>query len=218
MLISKMIRQGLSPFSLVFSGLRYKLIGKDIRYCQKTDIIHPENIETIGSLRVGTGDNHHLIKEKRTSIFSAGKLVITGRVSISRGASFEVKKNATVKLNSCSLGASTFMIFHKLTIGARTLVSWDCLFIDNSIHHIIEDGLISKKNEGIDIGANCWIGARCTFLPNSSIADGTVVATGSIVTKVFTEENILIGGNPAKVLKRGISWTHDSRIPNSNSD
>ena len=39
-----------------------------------------------------------------------------------------------------------------------------------------------------------------------SIADNTVVANGSVVTKSFDKENVLLGGCPAKILKENINW------------
>ena len=35
--------------------------------------------------------------------------------------------------------------------------------------------------------------------------NNTIVASGSIVTKSF-QPNILLGGNPAKVLKENVNW------------
>ena len=45
-----------------------------------------------------------------------------------------------------------------------------------------------------------WIGASCTILPNVTIANGCVIAAGSVVTK-STEPNGLYAGVPAKRIK-----------------
>lgn len=51
----------------------------------------------------------------------------------------------------------------------------------------------------IDIGQNCWIGAKAIICPGVKIKEGVIVATGSVVTK-FVPKCAIVGGNPAKVI------------------
>lgn len=53
----------------------------------------------------------------------------------------------------------------------------------------------------ITIGDNCWLGGGAIVLPNVSLGNNVVVAAGAVVTKSFGD-NVLIGGCPAKVLKK----------------
>ena len=53
----------------------------------------------------------------------------------------------------------------------------------------------------ITIGDNCWIGGQATINPGVTLGDNVVVASGAVVTKSFGS-NIVIGGNPAKVIKQ----------------
>lgn len=55
-------------------------------------------------------------------------------------------------------------------------------------------------NGVIIIGNGVWIGGRTTILANSIIKDGSVIAAGSCVNK-FVEEDCLVGGVPAKIIK-----------------
>ena len=57
---------------------------------------------------------------------------------------------------------------------------------------------VSRK--GIKIGKNCWIGSKVTILDGVEIGAGSIIAAGSVVTKSF-DENSIIGGVPAKLLK-----------------
>ncbi|WP_242492069.1 acyltransferase [Massilimicrobiota timonensis] len=54
----------------------------------------------------------------------------------------------------------------------------------------------------VKIGDNCWIGMNSVILPGVTLGNGVIVGAGSIVTKSFLDENIVICGNPAKVVKK----------------
>ncbi len=58
----------------------------------------------------------------------------------------------------------------------------------------------------IKIGSNCYIGSATRFSPGSSIGDEVVVAMGSVVSGDLPENNALLGGVPAKVLKSNYNW------------
>lgn len=52
----------------------------------------------------------------------------------------------------------------------------------------------------ITLGNNCWIGGMAVINPGVTLGDNVVVASGAVVTKSFGD-NLVIGGNPAKVIK-----------------
>lgn len=62
---------------------------------------------------------------------------------------------------------------------------------------------ISGKEFGksVTIGNNVWIGGRAIINPGVTIGDNTVIASGAVVTK-DVPENVVVGGNPAKVIKK----------------
>lgn len=53
----------------------------------------------------------------------------------------------------------------------------------------------------IRIGKNSWLGAGCVILPEVELGEHTIVAAGAIVTKSFLDKNVVIAGNPARVIK-----------------
>ncbi|MBV7269169.1 acyltransferase [Winogradskyella luteola] len=63
---------------------------------------------------------------------------------------------------------------------------------------IREQGVVS---EGIKLGNNIWVGAKSTFLDGCEIGDNCVVAAGAVVKGKFPSD-VVIGGVPAKVLKK----------------
>lgn len=59
-----------------------------------------------------------------------------------------------------------------------------------------------KKYPPIIIGKNSLLLTSCVILPGVKLGEHTVVAAGSVVTKSFPEKDQLIGGNPAKLIKK----------------
>lgn len=51
----------------------------------------------------------------------------------------------------------------------------------------------------ISIGNNVYIGNSSIILPGITIGDNVIIGAGSIVTKSFPS-NVIIGGNPAKII------------------
>lgn len=71
-----------------------------------------------------------------------------------------------------------------------------------SMNHDVNDYNRYVKSEPIIIRKNCWIGANAILLSGVELGEHTVVAAGAIVTKPFLEGNSVIGGNPAKLIKK----------------
>ncbi|WP_078083242.1 acyltransferase [Microbulbifer mangrovi] len=61
------------------------------------------------------------------------------------------------------------------------------------------------------IGRNCFIGARSIIMPGVTIGDSVVVASGAVVTK-NVESNVIVAGNPAKVIRTGIKTIKWGRL------
>ena len=53
----------------------------------------------------------------------------------------------------------------------------------------------------ITIGDNCWIGGGSIINPGVTLGNNVVVGSGSVVTKSFGD-NVVIAGNPAKVIRQ----------------
>lgn len=52
----------------------------------------------------------------------------------------------------------------------------------------------------ITIGDNCWIGGGAIICPGVTLGNNVVVGAGSVVTKSF-KDNVVIAGNPAKIIR-----------------
>lgn len=67
--------------------------------------------------------------------------------------------------------------------------------------------LLNRVKRPIIIADNCWFGFACTVLKHTHISSHTVIGSHSLVTGTFNESNIIIAGNPAKIIKRNIDWS-----------
>jgi acetyltransferase-like isoleucine patch superfamily enzyme len=70
-----------------------------------------------------------------------------------------------------------------------------------SSQHRFDDPRIAMVYQGhktdfVDIGSDVWVGANAVILPGVTVADGTVISAGAVVTR-DTEPYSIVGGVPA---------------------
>ncbi len=73
-----------------------------------------------------------------------------------------------------------------------------------SADHSSDDYNTHIKGPPIVIGDNCWIAANAVILRGVNLGNHVIVAAGSVVNKSFNEDNIVIAGVPARIVKRDI--------------
>lgn len=71
----------------------------------------------------------------------------------------------------------------------------------NFFTHFINVTDCVQSTKPITIGNYCMIGSGVNFVPGSIIPNYCIVGMGSVVTKPFFKEYILVGGNPARLIK-----------------
>lgn len=121
-----------------------------------------------------------------------------------------LRRNNEVIINyfrrcGCKIGTNTH-IFSDISGGEPYLIEiGNNVTISNNVSLITHDASVSKVISGktdvfgnITIGNNVFIGMGAIILPGVGIADNTIVAAGSVVTKSVCEENCIIAGNPGK--------------------
>lgn len=87
-----------------------------------------------------------------------------------------------------------------IKLGSNVWIGPDVKII--SMNHDVNNYHQYVKADPVKIANNCWIGAGAIILPEVELGEHTVVAAGSVVTKKFLEGNQIIGGNPAKIIKK----------------
>ncbi len=103
-----------------------------------------------------------------------------------------------------------------ITIKDNVLISYGCLFIDNNGHSV--DASIRRNDlptllldqekdwavvdrKPIIVSDDVWIGARSIILKGVIIGRGSIIASGSVVTK-DVPPGVVVGGNPACIIKK----------------
>lgn len=106
--------------------------------------------------------------------------------------------------NNVGISGTTIYAHDRIEIGDDCLIGANVKIIDNDFHPIDP---IERKNNGniphkpVIIGNNVFIGMNSVILKGSVIGDNCVIGAGSVVHGVF-EDNCIIAGNPAKVVRR----------------
>ena len=90
---------------------------------------------------------------------------------------------------------------NKVTIGKNCMLAPNVsLFSATHPVKAEERYLGVELGKPITIGDNCWIGGGAIINPGVTLGDNVVVASGAVVTKSFGS-NVVIGGNPAKIIR-----------------
>lgn len=186
----------------------YKLKGKNIICHPKTNIKGIVNITTTSELKIGLDDPGFVHNNDITYLNVNGTLNFLGNSSIGRGCRFDIGEHAKVTVgNGTYINHFTKLIIkHCLEIGNNCAISWDCSFLDEDFHNIYYEGKKAVRSNGIKIGNNVWIGANVSLYKGVEISNGSIVAANSVVKSAFVEENVLIAGNPATIVKRNVKW------------
>lgn len=115
--------------------------------------------------------------------------------------------------NNVGISGATIYARQKITIGDNTCIGGNSKILDNDFHPIdaeTRSRLLNDPNGGnsnlvaskeINIGKNCFIGCNSIILKGTVLGDNCVVGAGAVVSGKF-EDNCVIAGNPAKIIKR----------------
>jgi acetyltransferase-like isoleucine patch superfamily enzyme len=87
-----------------------------------------------------------------------------------------------------------------IEIGDYTQIAANVVMI--SANHALTDNRRHVPAEPIRIGEYCWLGANVVILPGVQLGTYTVVGAGAVVTKSFADGYCVIGGNPARLIRR----------------
>lgn len=159
----------------------------------------------IGYDGVGIFDN----RRSRSIWKNSGEVIFRGRASLGHGARISVEKEGRLIFGDhFTLTAESAIAYAKnISFGDGCLLSWDILIMDTDWHRLKEGDRVTNPPAAVVIGNHVWIGCRTTLLKGTSVADGCMIAAGSVLPGTHIEEShSLVGGVPAKVIKPGVDW------------
>lgn len=111
------------------------------------------------------------------------------------GSNIKAGKNLFMNFNCCILDVA------RVTFGDNCMIG-PHVQIYTATHPLEFKARNSGKELGspITIGNNVWIGGNATICPGITLGNNVVVAAGAVVSKSFPDD-VVIGGNPAKIIK-----------------
>jgi len=202
----------------IFSVSSKRIWGKgNIILISKKSMLFNISIQIIGNNnQIFIGDECVL---ERISIFIKGnnnRIEISEKVRANHYASWWIEDNNNlicVGKNSGIGDAHLAVTENETSISIGT----NCMFakgieIRTGDSHSIFDNISGKRinfAKKVVIGDHVWIGSQVSVLKGAVVPNNSVVATRSVVTKCFSEEGVLLGGIPAKVIKNNISWDRE---------
>lgn len=187
----------------IFTFFRFKKI---ILIGSKTDFLCKSKVKFTGTIMF---DKYCIVNALSEEGIVFGSNVSVGKYTTIEcsGSLMNIGKGLVVG-NNVGLGTHGFFgCAGGISIGHDTIFG---NFVSmHSENHIATDRdkpirLQGVIRQGIVIGNNCWIGAKVTILDGVTIGDGCIVAAGSVVTKGIYEKNTIIGGVPAKPIKKRV--------------
>ncbi len=115
--------------------------------------------------------------------------------------------------DNVGISGATIYARKGIYIGKNTAIGGNCKILDNDFHPIDADDrlkLLQDSHGGdselvpckeIHIGENCFIGCNSIILKGTELGNGCVVGAGAVVCGKF-DDNSVIAGNPAKVIRK----------------
>jgi len=184
-------------FILVNQKLNKIFIGKKLKIINKSKILVGNNVNIGEYVTLSALGKDGIKIDDNVSIGSFSQLVVSTSYN-NIGSHIFLGKNVGFGEFSYLGGAGG------LEIGDDTIIGQ--YFSAHPENHNFNDDkksirLQGVSRKGIKIGKNCWIGSKVTILDGVNIGKNSVIASGAVVNKSF-EDNVVIGGVPAKIIKK----------------
>ncbi|MCQ2562707.1 MAG: acyltransferase [Alphaproteobacteria bacterium] len=152
-----------------------------------------QNVLFIGCGKIIFGKNVHIGYFPSPYVYSSYAHV----ESRAQHSCITIQDNTIISNNCCIIANIGVSIGANCRIGAN-FCCFDSDFHGISHKHRDDPKYISSKPVGI--GHNVLIGQNVTMLKGVTIGDNVVIGAGAVVTQSFGD-NVVIAGNPAKIIK-----------------
>lgn len=119
---------------------------------------------------------------------------------------------ATFGDGTSSNGLQIFADDADVAVGGDCMVSSDVLLQAGDQHAIIDletETMINQRRRAVVLGDHVWLGRRTTVLADSVIGSGAIVGSGAVVAGAVEPYSAVVG-NPARMVRRGVTWSRDA--------
>lgn len=172
--------------------------GKNIRVSVigNNNTVKIEKAQTLSNLNIFlSGDNNTLIIKRGARIYGPCNIIVEG------GGSVKIGENTGLRgVQILSRGAG-------ITMGAECMTSYGVIIRNHDSHHVIEaeSGDITNAPKDIVIGNHVWFAQNAVVLKGTNIGCDSILGFGAVVTK-DVPCGCVVAGNPAKIVKQGVTW------------
>ena len=178
--------------------------------------------ETIAGLKIEINGNNNVVKLE-LPIKAENSFIKIGNdnVSVDIGSTSRFVK----VFIGCCFGYHQFVkIGRNTTISGAEIhcdeksgciIGEDCKF-SNSIqiwptdgHSILDANtgeILNEPKGAVTIGNHVWVGEAVRITKNARIHDNSIIGGGAVAYKDYEESNVVIAGNPGKIVRRNITW------------
>lgn len=145
------------------------------------------------------------LKQKVHNRFQLKKVNMSGTSNVFGKIDIIYPKNLTIG-PGCSINHGAYInAFCPITLGEDVTISAGAKIISTGIDYLSwkEGNKRHTDNGEIYIGNHVWIGAGAQILSGVQITgEYVVIAAGAIVDEDIDESNCIVGGIPARIIKR----------------
>ncbi|MGO4927781.1 acyltransferase [Fundicoccus sp. Sow4_F4] len=138
-----------------------------------------------------------------------GKIIFHGKANFSQGISLRVSGGRLEFGDKFQCNKNCFIsCSNRITVGNDVLFGWEVNIRDSDGHQIIDltSNTIQTSSKPVTIGDRVWVGANVDILKGVIIGSENIIGYRSVVTKKFEEQNVIISGYPAKIIKKDVQW------------
>ncbi|WP_157958405.1 acyltransferase [Salinicola lusitanus] len=187
---------------------------------ESNEIVIPTSNKVRGEVKV-MGESNTIVAESGL-IFNAdiriegnGNKIFIGKNCAIRGQILVKGTNQTVYIGYETTFQSVYILCQEqcdVFIGHHCMFSRNVEIRTTDAHSVIDlsTGERVNKPKSVNIGDHVWVGVKGLISKGGKVPSDSIVGANSFVNSSFDEENVILAGAPAKVVKRGVTW-HRSR-------
>jgi len=156
-------------------------------------------------------DNDALLSKIHITCGDNCRISIGNPVAINSGIQIHMASNCSLTIGD-GLASNGWLKLFMHEPGVSISIGRDCLFAicefwTSDVHSVVdkETGLRLNFAKSIQLGDRVWIAENALILKGVAIGSESIVAARAVVTK-DVPPNCCVAGNPARIVKRNVTW------------